>query len=108
RGTMESIAFDGLNNVPADYAYHLALAEQFKIEEDVLALYAQGDFSGDNYRGNLGLRYVSTKQTSGGWEFSNDSSGLLTLNKDWLTPSYLEWAEIDNDYNEFLPSLNVA
>ncbi|WP_438865387.1 TonB-dependent receptor [Neptunicella sp.] len=108
RDTMESIAFDGLNNVPADYAYHLALAEQFKIKENILALYAQGDFSGDNYRGNIGLRYVSTKQTSGGWEFSNDSSGLLTLNKDWLTPSSLEWAEVDNDYNEFLPSLNVA
>ena len=54
------------------------------------------------------MRYVETGQTSGGYEFSNDSSGLLTLNYDWLEPSRLEWVERDNDYNEFLPSLNVA
>lgn len=105
---MESIAFDSLNGEPAGYAAHLSLADIYKIEEDITALYIQGDFKGDSYRGNVGLRYVSTKQTSGGYEFSQDSSGLLTLNYDWLTPSELEWVEVNNDYNEFLPSANIA
>lgn len=105
---MESIAFDMLNGEPAGYAAHLSLADIYKIKEDITALYVQGDFDGDGYRGNVGLRYVSTKQNSGGYEFSQDSSGLLTLNYDWLAPSELEWVEANNDYNEFLPSANIA
>lgn len=108
QASMEGIAFGSLNGVNAGFAEHVALGENYRVEEDINAIYIQGDFEGDGYRGNIGVRYVETGQTSGGYEFSNDSSGLLTLNYDWLEPSRLEWVERDNDYNEFLPSLNIA
>ena len=104
RAVMEQLAF----GPDARYAVHDGLGEIWQVEEDILALYVQGDFSGDGYRGNVGMRYVDTKQTSSGNEYSNDSSGLNTINGDWLSPSYLEWVSQDNDYAEFLPSFNIA
>lgn len=108
RAAMEQIAFDGLNGVPADFARSLNLAEIWAVEEDILALYLQGDFAGEGFRGNVGVRYVATQQTSGGYEFSGDSWGFLTIDRDWLTPAVLQWVETDNDYSEVLPSLNIA
>ncbi len=108
RKLMEEIAFNGLNGISASYAIHDNLAEIWEVEEDILALYVQGDFSGEGFRGNVGMRYVSTEQTSYGYEFSGDSWGLNTINGDWLTPSVLNWVSQDNDYAEFLPSFNIA
>ena len=65
------------------------LGTTFSVEEDILAVYVQADFSGDIYRGNFGYRYVGTEQTSAG--FANDKPF-----KDTVT------------YNNFLPSVNVA
>jgi len=104
RDVMEELAFGS----GAAYAVHDNLSQIWAVEEDILALYAQGDFSGDGFRGNIGLRYVSTEQTSSGYEFSSDSSGLKTINGEWLNPSRLDWVSQDNDYSEFLPSFNIA
>lgn len=104
RSVMESMAF----GPGAAYAIHDNLGEIWEVEEDILSLYVQGDFSGEGFRGNVGVRYVSTEQTSSGYEFSQDSSGLKTLNGEWLNPSRLEWVSQDNDYAEFLPSFNIA
>ena len=104
RKVMEDLAFGS----GSAYAIHDNLGEIWEVEEESIALYVQGDFSGDGYRGNLGLRYVSTDQTSSGYEFSQDSSGLKTINGNWLNPSRLDWVSKDNDYSEFLPSFNVA
>ncbi len=108
RDVMEEIAFVGLNGVEADYAISRELANIWQVDEDTIAVYAQADFAGENYRGNLGLRYVSTDQTSYGYEFSNDSWGFQTIDRDWLEPSYLAWVSQENDYSEFLPSFNMA
>ncbi len=115
RAAMEGIAFGGLNSYPADYAQHLNLAEIWKVEENITALYLQGDFEGEGFRGNVGVRYVSTDQKSGGYEFSSETWGLATVvskldpsNPDYLTPEVLEWQTIKNDYSEVLPSLNIA
>ncbi|WP_254795714.1 TonB-dependent receptor [Arsukibacterium indicum] len=108
RAAMEQIAFEGLNGVPADFARSKNLAEIWAVEEDILALYVQGDFEGEGFRGNVGVRFVDTRQTSGGYEFSGDSWGLWTIDREWLTPEVLEWVEVDNDYSEVLPSLNIA
>lgn len=104
RAVMEQLAF----GPDARYAVHEGLGEIWSVEEDITALYVQGDFSGDGFRGNLGLRYVSTDQTSSGYEYSNDSSGLRTVNGNWLEPSSIEWVSQTNDYAEFLPSFNIA
>jgi iron complex outermembrane receptor protein len=108
RTAMESIAFGGLNGVPADYAISMALAENWTVDEKHKAFYVQGDFEGDNFRGNVGVRYVQTDQTSGGYDFSGDSWGFLTVDREWLTPAHLEWVEVENDYSEVLPSFNIA
>ncbi|WP_333607371.1 TonB-dependent receptor [Arsukibacterium sp.] len=108
RQRMEEIAFVGLNGVPADYARSLILAENWAVEENITALYLQGDFAGDGFRGNLGVRYVDTRQTSGGYEFSDDSWGFYTVDRNWLTPSTLAWVKVKNDYSEVLPSFNIA
>lgn len=108
REAMETIAFEGIGDVPADYALSMELAQNWEVSEKITAFYVQGDFEGEGYRGNLGLRYVDTAQTSGGYEFSTDSWGFYTVDREWLTPSTLEWVEVDNDYSEMLPSFNIA
>ncbi|GHE95355.1 TonB-dependent receptor [Thalassotalea profundi] len=104
RAVMEEMAF----GPGSAYAIHDNLGEIWAVEEDILSLYVQGDFSGDGFRGNVGVRYVSTEQTSSGYNYSQDSSGLKTLNGNWLNPSELEWVSQENDYSEFLPSFNIA
>ena len=108
RAVMEDIAFNGVNGQSADYAQSTILAEEFVVSEKIFSAYVQGNFEGDNYRGNVGVRYVSTDQTSGGWDFSGDSWGFKTIDRDWLNPSHLAWVETDNDYSEVLPSFNLA
>lgn len=108
RAVMEDIAFNGVNGQTADYAQSTILAEEFVVSEKIFSAYVQGNFEGDNYRGNVGVRYVSTDQTSGGWDFSNDSWGFKTIDRDWLNPAHLAWVEVDNDYSEVLPSFNLA
>lgn len=66
-----------------------ALGNTFSVEEDMLAVYVQADFSGDFYRGNIGLRYVDTEQTSAGFADGNPYNETI-------------------DYSNVLPSLNVA
>ncbi len=111
RDHLMELAFDG----EADYAMSDNLAGIWDINETILALYVQGDFSGDDYRGNVGLRYVSTDQTSSSFNFSNDSWGLNTVDSksgnvpvDWLTPSFLEWGTEKHSYSEMLPSFNIT
>jgi len=108
RDVMEDIAFNGLNGVDADYAISRELANTWEVQEDTTAVYVQANFESDNIRGNFGLRYVSTDQTSYGYEFSSDSWGFQTLDRDWLNPSHLAWVSQDNSYSEVLPSFNMA
>lgn len=65
----------------------------FTVSEDMLALYVQADFSGENFRGNMGLRYVDTSQTSSGF----------TRNGGEISPF-----EEDASYDNWLPSINFA
>jgi iron complex outermembrane receptor protein len=62
------------------------------IKEDIFALYGQADFSGDNYRGNFGLRYVAT-DTSADYYGYVDTDKIVTE---------------DSDYSDWLPSFNLA
>jgi iron complex outermembrane receptor protein len=62
-----------------------------KIEEDILAAYLQGNFDGEAYRGNLGLRYVNTK--TAGSAYNGNQTGINTFK---------------GEYSDFLPSFNLA
>ena len=59
------------------------------IKEDIFAAYVQGDFSGDDYRGNIGIRYVKT-ETSADYFLGDDP------------------ATEESDYSDWLPSFNLA
>src|SRR5690606_13490446 len=81
--------WNALNNSVT--AWNEQLGNFSSVTEDVYAAYVQGNFSGDNYRGNVGVRYVKTETDGRAY------NGNLT--------------DIDSfkgDYSDFLPSLNLA
>lgn len=63
----------------------------FEIEEDITAFYVMANFGTDGIRGNVGLRYVDTDSTSNGYDLTTG-----------------EAVSFDNNYKEWLPSLNIA
>lgn len=62
---------------------------KFSIEEDITAAYVVGNFQGDGFRGNIGLRYVDTDVISKGSIDGEPSQGK-------------------KNYTNFLPSVNIA
>lgn len=78
-------------------------AQNWNIQEDVNALYAQADFENERVRGNVGLRYVRTESESGGFTCVNQTAtGCGTTAADW------KWSVSSKEYDDFLPSLNLA
>ena len=69
----------------------LQQSASFEIEEDITAMYVMANIDGDGLRGNVGLRYVSTDQTSNGFD-------LVSGNP----------ISLDGEYSAWLPSLNLA
>jgi iron complex outermembrane receptor protein len=73
------------------------LGNNNEIEEDDLGAYIQGDFNyemgGRTLRGNVGVRYVKTDQTSTGYTLSGGQPLLAT---------------VDREYSDVLPSLNLV
>lgn len=68
------------------------LAESsFDVEEEITAFYTMAKFSGEGFRGNVGLRYVETDSTSNGFDLNSG-----------------EAVAFDGGYNEWLPSLNLS
>lgn len=69
----------------------------FSVDEDDTGGYVQFEFNTDlgsiPLRGNVGVRYVETKQVTTG--YARDPSGLTLL-------------EVENTYNNTLPSLNLV
>jgi iron complex outermembrane receptor protein len=66
----------------------------YEIEESIFAMYAMTNFYwGENISGNIGVRYVTTDQTS---------SGTGTDSEQGQFP-----VELESDYSEVLPSLSV-
>ncbi|NDW22534.1 TonB-dependent receptor [Alteromonas hispanica] len=63
----------------------------FEVEEDITALYVMAKFSGEGFRGNMGLRYVETDSTSNGFDLNSG-----------------EAVSFDGGYNEWLPSINLS
>lgn len=93
---MNQIIALGERSIPSDV---MASARQdrgayYLIEEDILAGYVMAEFSGENFRGNVGVRYVDTQLDSTGWQAED---GVFT---DLVTTS--------GDYTDFLPSFNIA
>jgi iron complex outermembrane receptor protein len=71
------------------------LGARGRVEEDITSLYVQGNFDGDGFRGNVGLRYAETDLTGFvlGAEQANGSREQLA---------------ISGGYSDWLPSLNLS
>ncbi|TMO57074.1 TonB-dependent receptor [Pseudoalteromonas phenolica] len=76
------------------------------VDEENLALYVMANYSGENYRGNFGVRYISTDASSSYYmpdpEFV-DPNGIAQNNG--LSSNIVKDT---GDYSEFLPSFNFA
>jgi hypothetical protein len=89
--------FDLYNRSVWRVGIETALGNNYAIEEQDSGAYVQADVRADlgkmTLRGNLGVRYVETKQTSSGYTFTAGAPLLTT---------------VERTYNDTLPSLNVA
>ncbi|MFC3093522.1 TonB-dependent receptor [Alteromonas sediminis] len=90
----------------------------YDVTEELLAYYAMVNFSGENFRGNLGIRVVDTDRESIGREVAKDENGqLLSYPSDPSDPGYIAELAGFNQYvplvqtsgtKDYLPSFNIA
>lgn len=83
-------------------------SNNYKVREDVYAAYARADFgtADDSLTGNIGLRYIKTRQTSSG--AAPDLAKVILLQGDVsvIVPSATP-VTVHNNYDNWLPSLNL-
>ncbi|HWY66121.1 MAG TPA: TonB-dependent receptor, partial [Rhizomicrobium sp.] len=75
------------------------LSQNGVVDEDDIGLWAQADWSAQFYgvpfRGNIGLRYIETNQSSIGFSFDPSTKSIVT-------------ATISRTYHDVLPSMNMV
>ncbi|GAA4872895.1 TonB-dependent receptor [Ferrimonas pelagia] len=103
RDAMWNIAF----GPDADYAISEALNEIWAVKEEIFAGYVMGNFDGEGFRGNVGVRVVSTDQTASSYQYSGNSP-FRTIDREWLTVTDATWVTETRSYTEVLPSFNIA
>ncbi len=74
------------------------LTAEFDIVEQIGAGYVRADFSYEELRGNIGVRYVRTNLDSSSWTYYGP----------YLDPAEKRWETHSKTYNDILPSLNLA
>jgi iron complex outermembrane receptor protein len=101
RGKLNSIMFGLPASVRARVPNYSAI---FNIQEKGYAAYVMGDFGGDNWRGNVGLRVVKTDQTSSGFVQQN------VLKTGYVSDAFgiFQPVSISRSYTDVLPSVNVS
>ena len=94
-----SVDFDGLMGAVAPNGFEIPERQEarYDVKEKALAFYAQANFDFEAISGNVGLRYVSTDQSSSGFQRVTPVGG----------PTELLPATFSNEYDELLPSANL-
>jgi iron complex outermembrane receptor protein len=69
--------------------------QEWYVREKNSAFYTQSNFSGDGYRGNLGLRIAHTEDVSKYWNYDGNTATYTRVSK-------------KTDYTKYLPSANLA
>ncbi len=85
--------------------YELEQDGTFDLTEETTAGYVQFNFSHDGpypYRGNFGVRYVTTDQTNNGWVGQGEGEDFIPADPD--NPIVTTF----RSYNDWLPSFNFA
>jgi iron complex outermembrane receptor protein len=76
----------------------------FSVEEKNTAAYAQADFKGSNWSGNIGVRYVQTKEHAVTFtQVAANTPGAITTSA--FGP--FTGIPVDHTYNDILPSANL-
>ena len=98
---LENILFNLPANVRQRVPNYPAI---FGVKEKAYAGYLMGEFGGDNWRGNIGVRVVRTEQTSSGY-----------VQQSVMQPGFVSNAfgifqpiAVDRTYTDVLPSINVS
>jgi len=109
-GALDFIQYDPNDpNIVANWpnfpTYHFGPLESFSVNEKTLGGFAMANFEGEGFRGNLGVRIVSTQQTSEGWQVGVSASTPGATNNPFGMIAPLS---IDHDYTDILPSANVV
>jgi iron complex outermembrane receptor protein len=97
RGATSDFLFDNLANGPDRVLYP---QQSFSITEKATAGYAMANLGGEKWRGNFGVRYVQTDQTSRGYVAGGGSIPNPYGAYDPIS--------VDRDYSDVLPSVNFA
>lgn len=102
--TLKEYAYADIDNL--NQAYESLSFEQgeekpstFDIKETTLAAYAKMNFSGDFYRGNLGVRVVHTQQDAAAFQKIAETESIYR--------EYV-WSTTDKNYTDILPSINIV
>lgn len=80
----------------------------YKVNEKDSAAYLQANFSGDRWSGNIGLRYVSTKENIGYTSTNQDPTATTSVGP--ITGSAFGnyyWNNYNHTYGKLLPSANL-
>jgi len=81
------------------------LNKYWQVDEELVTLFAKLNIDttmgGHGLRGNLGLQYVSAKQTSAGNEVIQKSDAANGI------PAIGQWVSTSKEYGDLLPSLNL-
>lgn len=76
-------------------------SQDFTLKEKVNAFYVQGNMEGEGWSGNIGLRYVQTKESV---TSAVVGAGATSVSSAFGTFHY---ETVDNTYNDILPSANL-
>jgi len=75
--------------------------DRYDVNEEVTSAYVQGNFETGDFRGNIGLRYVSTSTDAEASRYTGSNFNAERRNA--IRP-----AVTNNDYSDILPSFNIA
>jgi iron complex outermembrane receptor protein len=103
RDVTEAFLFGRLNSSTGRVYYP---QQNFSVKEEVYGGYVMGNFEGENWRGNLGLRYVQTDQESGGNLIYPSGQGPVGSIPNPFGD--YEPIVISRSYDDVLPSLTFA
>jgi iron complex outermembrane receptor protein len=98
RDATEAFLFGRLNSSPGRVYYP---QQNFSVAEEVIGGYVMGNFEGERWRGNLGVRYVNTDQESRG----NEVGGTASISNPF---GNYDPIVVNRSYDDVLPSLNFA
>ncbi|WP_238376575.1 TonB-dependent receptor [Luteimonas abyssi] len=82
--------------------------ESYRVSEKTHAFYVQADFSGERWRGDIGMRVVQTDTTAHAWDaqiLRIIENGAFNYTAVYDTPTAIEQ---EGDYTFYLPSANFT